>query len=592
MYSNLKNVQILIALMKKHDIHRVVISAGTRHTPFVASIEQDDWFQTYSVVDERSASFFAIGLIELLQEPVAVVCTSGTAAANYVSGANEAFYQHLPLLILTADRNHYYMFQQEEQMIPQEHLYSDVARRVVTLPHVRDGKDAWYCARICNEALLELRHKEAGPVHINFIVENDYPIRQGIVRFEERQLPDIRRIERLGHESSESQWQSRAKKLSSSRVLIVYGQHGRLDQQQQAAIDRFCMHCDCLISIDLLSNFVNDATISTFALMRSIGDDAFKSLLPDIVITVNANTVTEIKNRLAPYKDSFEHWHVSLDGQVSDPFKCLPDIVETSPAYFFDRMAELMPKRVAFPYRDAWKTAAMRIGKEGSLLNEPIEWSEVRAIQRFMNRLPPNAVLHLANSNTIRVANYFPVKPEVDVFCNRGTNGIDGSMSSYLAQSYTTDRPSFLVIGDLSFFYDMNSLWTSYVGANTRILVINNGGGAIFHTYPNTANVPTLDQHIAAAHNTSVKGWCQSQGFDYHSAHSDQELDRGLDALFGNGNTPVVVEAFTDKDGDANAIAVLNRRYRFGDPASSSIRTAALRILPKSVKDQIRKHLK
>lgn len=590
MYTSLRNVQILIALLKEHGIRRVVISAGTRHTPFVASIEQDEWFQTYSVVDERSASFFAIGLIELLQEPVAIVCTSGTAAANYVSGANEAFYQHLPLLILTADRNHYYMFQQEEQMIPQEHLYSDVARRVVTLPHVRDDKDAWYCARICNEALLELQHKESGPVHINFIVENDYPIKQGIVRFEERNLPTIRKIKRLGHESSEQQWEERASKLASSKVLIIYGQHGRLAAEAQAVFDRFCARCDCVISVDLLSNFTNEASFFTYALMKFIGEDAFKALLPDIVITINANSVTEIKGKLASHKDAFEHWHVSLDGEVSDPFKCLPDIIETSPTYFFNRMSNLMPEKAAFPYRNTWKQTIRQVGRNGFLTNESITWSEVRAIQLFMQRLPDNAILHLANSNTIRIANFFSVKPGVDVYCNRGTNGIDGSMSAYLAQSYTTDRPSFLIIGDLSFFYDMNSLWTSYVNANTRILVINNGGGAIFHTYPNTTNVPTLDQDIAAAHHDNVKGWCQAQGFDYHAARTDEELEKGLDALLGNGDKPVVVEAFTDKAKDASALSMLYQQNRFGDPVT--LRSAVSRILPQNVKNQIKKHLR
>ena len=206
MYTNLRNVQILIALLKENRIRHIVLSAGTRHTPLVASVEQDPWFETYSVVDERSASFFAIGLIELLQEPVAIACTSGTAAANYVSAANEAFYQHLPLVILTADRNPYYRFQQEEQMIPQTNLYDDVIRKSVTLPHVRDDKDAWYCARVCNEALLELSHREPGPVHINFVVENNYPVHQGIVRFEQKELPAVRKINRLTHESSAEEW--------------------------------------------------------------------------------------------------------------------------------------------------------------------------------------------------------------------------------------------------------------------------------------------------------------------------------------------------------------------------------------------------
>lgn len=587
MYSNLGNVRVLIALLKEHGVRRVVISAGTRHTPFVGSIEQDPFFETYSVVDERGASFFAIGLIELFQEPVAVACTSGTAAANYVSAANEASYQHLPLVILTADRNPYYLFQQEEQMIPQEHLFSDVVRRSVTLPHVRDRKDEWYCARVCNEALLELRHREPGPVHINFIVENDYPVTQGIVRFEEEKLPDVRRIRRLTHESPEAEWRERAERLASSRVLVVYGQRGRLSADARDAFDAFCARCDSAVSVDLLSNLQGEATVRTFALTRSMGGGALKALLPDIVITMNANSVTEIKGALAPHVGSFEHWHVSPDGEVSDPFKCLPDVVESTPEGFFSRMAALIPERTDHPYRDAWRQAAARIGNGGSLMGEPLGWSAVRATQLFMRRVPAGAVLHLANSNTVRIANFFEVDPSVDVFCNRGTNGIDGSMSAYLAQSYASGRPSFLVIGDLSFFYDMNSLWTSYVGPNTRILVVNNGGGAIFHSYPNTTNLPTLDDHIAAAHSASVRGWCEDRGFEYRAARNDGELEAALDVLFGDGNSPVVVEAFTDKEGDAGALSEIVARYRFGE--DRSIKSAASKLLPMDVKDRIKK---
>ena len=223
MYTCLKNVQILISLLKQYGIRHIVISAGTRHTPLVHSVEQDPFFKTYSVVDERSASFFAIGMIEYLHEPVAVCCTSGSAAANYVSAANEAFYQELPLLLLTADRNHYYQFQQEEQMIPQEGLYAAVCKKVVTLNHVRDEKDAWYCARLCNEALMELFDGKRGPVHIGFVVENDYPVRQGIVRFNTETLPAVRKTERLTLESSPEEWKRWAERLRRSKVLIIYG---------------------------------------------------------------------------------------------------------------------------------------------------------------------------------------------------------------------------------------------------------------------------------------------------------------------------------------------------------------------------------
>lgn len=588
MYTNLRNVQILIALLKENCIRHIVLSAGTRHTPLVASVEQDPWFETYSVVDERSASFFAIGLIELLQEPVAIACTSGTAAANYVSAANEAFYQHLPLVILTADRNPYYRFQQEEQMIPQTNLYDDVIRKSVTLPHVRDDKDAWYCARVCNEALLELSHREPGPVHINFVVENNYPVRQGIVRFEQKELPAVRKINRLTHESSAEEWRKWADKLAASKVLVLYGQCGRLGAEAYSAFERFCMSYDCVVSTDLLSNLSGNGAIDTFMLSKAIGGAALEDLLPDIVITMNGSTVSGgVKERLIPYAGRFEHWHVSLDGEVSDPYKCLPDVVECSPEAFFSLMADLSPERGSFPYRESW-LAAVRQAEGGTpLICEELKWSAVRATQRFMARLPEGSLVHIANSNTVRIASLFGAGTSIDVFCNRGTNGIDGSMSAYLAQSYVSERPSFLVIGDLSFFYDMNCLWTSYVTPSTRILVVNNGGGSIFHTYPSTRNVPTLDEHIAAAHGASVEGWCRDRGFDYRVASASEDFEGALDVLFGPSDRPVLVEAFTDKDIDAEELAAITRRRSFGEPVSA--KTFAERLLSEDMKNQIKK---
>ena len=188
MYTIHKNVQVILALLKKYNIHNLVISAGTRHIPLVFSAENDDFFNCYSIVDERSAGFFALGLIQSTQEPACIICTSGTAACNYVSAVNEAYYQHLPLVVLTSDRNRYYLNQQEDQCIPQLNLFKDVARKIVDLPIVRDNKDFLYCQRLVNEALLELDHKEKGPVHINFQIDDNYPVELGTFRFELKEL--------------------------------------------------------------------------------------------------------------------------------------------------------------------------------------------------------------------------------------------------------------------------------------------------------------------------------------------------------------------------------------------------------------------
>ncbi len=591
MYSSLKNVQILVALLKKHGVKHIVISAGTRHTPLVYSLEHDDYFQTYSIVDERSASFFAIGMIEKLREPVAICCTSGTAAANYVSAANEAFYQQLPLILLTADRNHYYMFQQEEQMIPQESLYSAVCKKVVTLPHVRDEKDFWYCSRICNEALLELEHGQLGPIHINFIVENDYPIKQGIVKFDEEQLPDVKKIERLTLENSKEDWITWASSLKNARVLIVYGQYGKLNNQEKEQIERFVHKYNCVVSVDLLSNLHCDYTVPTFSLCRTLDNQEMKELCPDIVITMNAHSVTEIKGRLMPFINQFEHWHVSADGQVSDPFKCLPNVVECSPQKFFEIFSDIQENNeIEHSYYKQWLNAYENIGIQGNLNDVEIEYSSMYAVQQYLKNIPTNALLHIANSNSIRLANYFCVNETVEIYGNRGAHGIDGSMSAFIGQAQISKSLCFLLIGDLSFFYDMNSLWNQYIGNNIRILVCNNSGGAIFHSYPNKENVPTLDEHIAAEHETSVKDWAVARGFLYYSAQDKESCDKVLPSVFvENSSAPVLLEVFTDKELDAEAIRNIVLPYR---TKKAQVKDKIKEMMPEKMKETIKSMMK
>lgn len=587
MYSSLGNVQVIVSLLKKYDISNIVISAGTRHTPLVHSVENDIFFNCYSIVDERSASFFALGLIQQIQKPVAICCTSGTAACNYVSAAHEAFYQQLPLLILTADRNPYYLNQQEEQMVPQQNLFRDVCKKTVTLPIVRDDKDFWYCARLVNEALLELEHRDAGPVHVNFPVENDYPIHQGIVRFDVKQLPDIKKIERLALKDDDSRWKEWADRLRDKRVLVIYGQHAPLRLEQQKTIDDFSRKYNCVISVDHLSNLSCVKGLDTYLLMETISKETMQALCPDIVITMNGSSISKIKDRLQSINNkNFIHWHVSENGAVSDPFKCLPDIVECSPMIFFQRFAQFGDGcSEENSFYELWKEHLDKLAAKGSTLHFDIDFSSVYATQQLIKEMPKNSLFHIANSNSIRLASFFPLKNNISVYCNRGTNGIDGSMSSFIGQAYVSKKPSFLLIGDLSFFYDMNALWNRYVGNNIRILICNNSGGAIFHTYPGKSNIPTIDSHIAAEHTASVKEWAVSRGFSYLSARNKEEFEDALPHLMRvDSESPVILEVFTDKETDNIQKKRLIHYYREVTPKS-----IVASYLPRSMKEKIKR---
>lgn len=591
MYTVHKNVQIILALLKKYGVRNLVLSAGTRHIPLVFSVEEDDFFHCYSIVDERSAGFFALGLIQTLKEPAAIVCTSGTAACNYVSAVTEAYYQHLPLVVLTSDRNQYFLNQQEDQCIPQMELYKGVCRRKVNLPIVRDEKDFWYCSRLVNEALLELDHRELGPVHINFQIDDQYPIEWGTFKFEEKVLPDVTKIDRVMATDNVNVWDTLASDLTSKKVLILYGQQLPITKEETAVIEKFSEMFNVTFVCDHLANLHIKNKIEDSLLYGQLTNADWDELRPDIVITMHGSMVLNIKEKIRSFgKQGLQHWHVSPDGEVSDPFMCMNKVVECPPIYFFQRLLK-NARGKCNNYIDKWKNIEMqRI--VNSVSNCEVEYSAVYAVKKLLEDMPDDSLLHISNSNNIRIANMFPIKETVDVYCNRGTCGIDGSMSSFVAQSYVSNRLSFLMIGDLSFFYDMNAIWNRYCTPNMRILLCNNFGGGLFHSsfYKRVQDFKTIDVHIAASHDTSAEGWVKSRGFRYIAAHNKKEFDQAMrEFVSKDSDRPIILEVFTDKDIDIRQMGVATNSVK--SESSAQLHNLAARI-PEPIKRGIKGILK
>lgn len=558
MYTVHKNVQIILALLKKYGIQNLVVSAGTRPIPLVFSAEEDDFFRCYSIVDERSAGFFALGLIERLQKPVAIVCTSGTATCNYVSAVAEAYYQHLPLVVLTSDRNHYNLNQQEDQCVPQKNLYSDVVRRSVDLPIVRDEMDFWYCNRLVNEALLELDHREKGPIHINFQIDDSYPIEKALYKFEIPSLPPVTRIVRIMPTDGDDVWKHLANELHGKRILLLWGQHLPLSEEQAMLVQSFCEQFGALATSDVIGNLhIRNLVRSSWYGMAD--REKFASIMPDVVITMNANRLLNIKARFKNAPQTLTHWHVSPDGEVSDPLKRQTRIVECTPEYFFKRLVDTGVCNNK-DYYGEWKKLEDEMFVEQSLTHR-FEYSAVSAIQALVANMQAGALFHISNSNNIRIANNLDIPASVDVYCNRGTCGIDGSTSSYIAQSYVSDVPSYMIVGDLSFFYDMNSIWNRYI-KKARIMLINNSCGALFHSayYEPFKGVRDVDVNVAAAHHATAKGWAESQGFLYLPVRSQSELEHAI-KTFTNTDTesPVFMEVFTDAETDVAQMKELGK---------------------------------
>ena len=261
MYSNLKNVQIIVAMLKKRNIKNIVISPGNSHNAIVRSIEEDKFFKTYNIVDERSAAFFALGLIQELNEPVAICCTSGTAATNYMTGVTEAYRRKMPLVVITGDKNPYYLGQLEDQMIDQVNLFKTNTKFSITLPIVRNQKDEWYCQRLVNEAFLEMNHHGRGPVHINV------PIEEGMFAingdFSTNELPKVNIIERIDRKTKEDEIKKKFENLKNKKVLIVYGQDNDIPDNRIKNLEKIFSHYNCMISVDKLSNLHCEGSIET-----------------------------------------------------------------------------------------------------------------------------------------------------------------------------------------------------------------------------------------------------------------------------------------------------------------------------------------
>ena len=541
MYSNLKNVQILVAGLKAFGIRHVVVSPGNSHNAIVRSVEEDDFFTTHSVVDERSAAFFACGICQELNEPVAICCTAGTAASNYLTGVTEAARRALPIVVITGDKNPYFLGQGEDQMIDAPAVFTGVVRESVKLPICETSKDEWYCSLMVNTALLELEHHGTGPVQI------DVPIEEGMLAiggsFGAPELPAFSKVERL--DPGVEDWGAVFRGLSGKRVLIMYGQDRR-NPEAEALLDEIARKFDIAVSVDKLSNIHADCCVESQIAFYAGSSAA--GLLPDVIISLAGNPATQFK--FLPKWRGIESWLVAPDGVVRDYYKSLRLVFECDHLEFLRRMVVAdVPPMNAGHYLAEWRRFL-----DALPAYPQFGWSNLYSTSCLMEAIPAGSILNLANSTTIRIAQYFDLDPSVEVFCNRGVNGIDGCMSTFIGQSCVHDGLSFLIIGDLTFFYDMNALWNRYVGKNVRIMLVNNGGAALFHFNQGLRSYPGLDENVAARHSVEAGGWVESLGIRYARVDSKESFEAALPAFVDPvADGPMLLECVTAASDDATA---------------------------------------
>lgn len=548
MYTEVKSYQYLIALLKKYGIRHCVLSAGSRNVPFVHSVEEDPYFKCYSVVDERSAGYFALGLAQQLNEPVVISCTSSTATCNYWPPVAEAFYQGVPIVVLTSDRDPEMLGQWEDQMIDQVGMYDRHVKTSVNLPIINNRNDEIYCQRLINEALLELNHNgSTGPVHIN-IPTNTYNR-----TFNVPKLPKVNKIDRISLANGEKDWEDKISKLKNAkRILVVCGQKNYVSNILKEEIGKFFKHYNTAIVVDYMSNLDFEKGINTTICMdsRYTTSAKTKELLPDIVISFGGQIFSGIKEQLRNFRGKFEHWLIEEDGHIVDAFKSLTTIFECTPEYFFEYCNgnDVEKQENNLEYYKLLKDY------EDSVVIPDFDYSNVYAIKNVVERIPANSILHLSINDSIRITNFFKLNKNIKTYANIGTHGIDGCLSSFLGQAVATEDESFLIIGDLAFFYDMNALRIKHIGKNVHILLINNHGGSEFYFNSIWQNEAS-DLHTTARHNTTAEGWVKSNNFMYLKANNKQTFEENLEKFINNKtDKPVFFEVFTEMSTDAEEI--------------------------------------
>ena len=539
MYSDKKNVLELVALLKAHGITNIVLSPGSRNSPLIHSFATDTDFNCYSVVDERSAGFFTLGIIQATGKSAAVCCTSGTATLNLAPAVAEAFYQELPLLVISADRPLEWIGQMEGQTIHQTGLFAKMVHCSVQLPVVNNNEEKWYCNRLINDAILSLDNGVKGPTHINI------PLAEPLFDFSTEALPKVRVIKRSSLSYNISEKDGFAERfIKYSKKIIVVGQ---LPPENNISnlLKSISKKHNVVVFSDHLSNITVDDNGRYDLAIRTSTDKELKDLAPELLITIGGHTVSKrIKHFIRTYGVK-EHWHISSSEDVVDTYQQLTDIVKCDNETFLSYINEISPcengcENETECFKELWS-------KKSKALQAPLaQYSDLSAVGMLLNSLPEKASLHFANSHSVYLSQLFNIPSSVSCFSNRGTNGIEGSVSTAVGYAAAGGGLTVLLIGDLSFFYDMNGIWNRHISPNLRIMINNNGGGGIFNTLPGLNNSEVLTDYITVSHNTSAKGWAEQQGFKHLSANNADELQVHIATLLDPNETiPVILEVFT-----------------------------------------------
>lgn len=542
MISNKDGLEHLANIFIKEGITDIVISPGSRNAPMMLTFPEYEEFKIYSIVDERSAGFFALGIAQKTRRPVVLNCTSGSALLNYAPAIAEAYYQQIPLIVLSADRPEKLIDQGDGQAIHQQEVYQNFIRKSVHLPESFESEeDVIRFQKLVFEAIEACKQAVPGPVHIN--VPLDEPI------YGEKEKSDIQLLENTPKQQKSSLDENQLKKLketwnSAQKKMIIIGQTIP-NKALESVLQEMSEKEDVIVLSETTSNVHSDLFIGKIdQTLTQITDENEIDFYPDLVISLGGHIVSKkIKAWLRKAKNLI-HWHVSLDSKAPNVFFHLYQHIVMEESLFLKQLISKATSSKSFQL--FWLKAAERANEQQKAYLSQIPYSDLMVFRELHQALENPCQLHFANSTPVRYSQFFNFNKQILINSNRGVSGIDGSVSTALGQSLYFDGTTLLVTGDLSFFYDSNALWNKYLHNNFKILLINNSGGGIFRFIDGPLNSGKIDL-FETPHRRNAENLVKDAGMDYLTCSKHEDLKENLNSLLKSSNS-CILEVFTPRE--------------------------------------------
>tara|TARA_R110001583_G_scaffold4351_5_gene25284 strand:- start:14313 stop:15974 length:1662 start_codon:yes stop_codon:yes gene_type:complete len=520
------------------NLKTIVISPGSRNAPLIIGFNEAENIETLSVVDERCAAFFALGIAQQTRQPVGLLCTSGSALLNYYPAIAEAFYSNIPLVVISADRPSHLIDIGDGQTIRQENVFDNHILFNANLGGEFDEDTI--------KKALEIAISEKGPVHIN--VPFDEPLYEmEEVDFHKNELEEVPKTSLLDETPLDvEELQNYANIWNSSlKKIVLVGEHFP-DELLQIQLEHLVKDPSVLVMIENTANVSHPKFINSIdKLIFPLTENELEKFQPDILLSLGGLIVSKkIKQHLRNFQPK-QHWHVDAK-RAFNTFKCLKHHFKISPQLFFSQFF-FLTKPTESTYQQYWlNKKELRLQKHQKFIDN-CTFSDLKVFSKILPSIPNNSQLQLSNSSVIRYSQLFNINSTLRVFCNRGTSGIDGSTSTAIGAAFSAKENTVFITGDISFFYDSNALWNNYIPNNFRVIVINNGGGGIFRFIPGPKDSNALD-YFETPHNLTAEHLCKMHSFDYISTKNEYELDAELSNFYTKSNVPKLLEIFTPRE--------------------------------------------